>query len=160
MKRVNSAVIAIILSCLTVSFASAGNKSIAGLAIGGGTGAVVGHAVGHNAESTILGATVGGVIGLIIGNELGRDHVIVHKQYHRPQTHYRPRHHSSHYRPSYRGKTHYYKQRWNSPRKHVKQHRRIIHHDRPLHPVRRDKQHCKRNKSGYSNKPHNNRQYR
>ena len=45
-----------------------GDRAINGLILGGGSGALMGQAIGRNSESTIIGATVGGILGYIIGN--------------------------------------------------------------------------------------------
>lgn len=74
MKVVNLTVVAFALSVLLLTNAHASNRQVGGLIIGGGTGAIVGQAVGQNVESTIIGATVGGILGVAIGNELDRHH--------------------------------------------------------------------------------------
>lgn len=66
-------VTAVFLTTLITS-AQARGREVHGLAIGGGTGAVVGHAIGRNPEAAIIGATVGGVIGLIVAGEIDRHH--------------------------------------------------------------------------------------
>jgi formylmethanofuran dehydrogenase subunit B len=142
MKRVKRAVIAIVLCAVTASYAKAGDKAVAGLAIGGGTGAVIGQAVGHNVESTVLGAAVGGAIGLIIGNQLGREHVVVHNRYYPVRSHYRQQVYYPHYKPGYKKNKHYYKERWMAPRKHVRHithSRHSIRHDRPVHHIPRER---------------------
>jgi hypothetical protein len=62
------------LFALSLTNVQAGDKQIGGLILGGGTGAIVGQALGRNAESTIVGATVGGVVGLLVGTQLERHH--------------------------------------------------------------------------------------
>lgn len=82
------AIVMIALFALTLTNVQAGDKQVGGLILGGGTGAIVGQAIGHNAESTIVGATVGGVVGLVVGSQLERHHgavpqhsqVVVHTQ--------------------------------------------------------------------------------
>ena len=75
MKRiiVIIAVTAILLTTF-ITGSHAGYGGVHGLAIGGGTGAVIGHAIGRNPEAAIIGATVGGMIGLIVGSEIDRNH--------------------------------------------------------------------------------------
>ncbi|GAB6192389.1 glycine zipper domain-containing protein [Desulfocastanea catecholica] len=88
MKPVNMTVAMIALFALSLTNVQAGDKQVGGLILGGGTGAIVGQAVGRNAESTIVGATVGGVVGLLVGTQLERQHgampqhsqVLVHSQ--------------------------------------------------------------------------------
>lgn len=64
----------IVLFALTLTNVQAGDKQVGGLILGGGTGAIVGQAIGRNTESTIVGATVGGVVGLLVGTQLERQH--------------------------------------------------------------------------------------
>ena len=147
MKRANRAVMAIfffIFCIATASYANAGDRALAGLAIGGGTGAVIGQAVGQNVESTLLGATVGGAIGLIIGNELGRNHVVVHNRYYQPRHHYRPQaYHPRPHAPCLKSK-HVYIQKWDSHRKHREHYtykNRFAPHISPHHKFYRDRRH-------------------
>lgn len=79
MKLMNMTITAMIFFALTLTTAKASSRQVGGLIIGGGTGAIVGQAVGHNPESTIVGAAVGGVVGLIIGSELDRHHGAVNQ---------------------------------------------------------------------------------
>ena len=74
MKTVNVTIAAFSLLALLLTSAHASNNQVGGLIIGGGTGAIVGQAVGRNVESTIIGATVGSILGFTIGNELDRQH--------------------------------------------------------------------------------------
>ena len=80
MRLVNVTIAAFALLALSLTNVHASNRQVGGLIIGGGTGAIVGNAVGKNVESTIIGATVGGVLGYAIGNELDRHHGSVNKQ--------------------------------------------------------------------------------
>lgn len=98
--------------------ASANDRGVNGLIIGGGAGAIMGQVVGRNVESTIIGATVGGIIGAVIGAE--RHHspqkrIIVHKPSRRQ--------HGSHFRHSPRN----YSPRITHNRPHSKQ--RNYHRD-------------------------------
>lgn len=70
------------LLMLSLTGAHAGDRQLGGLIIGGGTGALVGQAIGRNTAATVVGATVGGVVGLIVGTELERQSQPV---YHQPQ---------------------------------------------------------------------------
>ncbi len=72
MKRMYMAITILMLSTLLLTNAQAGDRRVSGAILGGGTGAIVGQAIGHNVETTIIGATIGGVTGLLIGNELQR----------------------------------------------------------------------------------------
>ena len=74
MKRMQVAITILVLSTVMLTIAEAGDKRVGGIIVGGGTGAIFGQALGHNAQSTIIGATVGSVAGLLIGNELQRQH--------------------------------------------------------------------------------------
>jgi hypothetical protein len=102
MKRILVPLMAIILLGIFFTNAKAGNRSVNGLLLGGGTGAIVGQAIGHNTESTIIGATVGGVVGFVIGSEMDRHRTTVHhysqpayshqrSNYYRERPHYRER---------------------------------------------------------------------
>ncbi len=79
MKLMNMTITAMILFALSLTTAEASTRQVGGLIIGGGTGAIVGQAVGRTPESTIVGAAVGGVVGLIIGSELDRHHGAVNQ---------------------------------------------------------------------------------
>jgi hypothetical protein len=104
MKPVNMIITAIALFALSLTNAQASDRQVGGLILGGGTGAIVGQAVGRNVESTIVGATVGGVLGLIVGSELDRHHGSVnqHSQVvaHSPQ--YNTRRYDTNPRPVFR----------------------------------------------------------
>jgi len=99
MKLKNTIILAtgIFLSLCSTSFG--GDRAINGLIVGGGSGALVGQAIGRNTESTIIGATVGGILGYVIGNEQrspghrGYSQVTTYSQnnYHRPHRPLRPR---------------------------------------------------------------------
>jgi len=79
MKLIKKVVLAAIISPILLANAYAGDRGTNGLFIGGGTGAIIGQAIGHNAESTIIGATAGGLLGYIIGNEIGFSHSRYHE---------------------------------------------------------------------------------
>ncbi len=127
MKPVNMTVAMVVamitLFALSLTNVQAGDKQVGGLILGGGTGAIVGQAIGHNTESTIVGATVGGVVGLLVGTQLERQHgavpqhsqVIVHTRQgydnHRYDNHrYDNQRYDRRYRPVFR----------DPPRKHYR----------------------------------------
>jgi hypothetical protein len=112
MKVLFKLVITLFLIVSLANTASANDRGVNGLIIGGGAGAIMGQAVGRNVESTIIGATVGGIIGAVIGAESShryQERIIVHKpsrrQYNRHFNHspknYSPR--ITHNRPHSRG---------------------------------------------------------
>ena len=115
MKALINLAVAVILVCCAQSQSLANNHGPGGPIIGGGTGAILGQAVGRNVESTIIGATVGGILGAVIGAESSyghRDRVIVHERPGRPHGphgryfNYAPRYNQpyfGHNRPHYRG---------------------------------------------------------
>ena len=109
MKLKSTILMASIILLSYFSAAFGGDRSVNGLIIGGGSGAVVGQAIGRNTESTIIGATVGGVLGYIIGNE-SRHSRRINNNYVTPDHHnrYRPPH-----RPLIIKERHY-----NHPRHH------------------------------------------
>ncbi len=74
MKTVKIILAAITFVALSMTNVHAGDRRAGGLILGGGTGAIIGQAVGRNAEATMAGATIGGALGFIIGNELDRQH--------------------------------------------------------------------------------------
>ena len=102
MKILFKLVIAVSLIVSLAGMASANDRGVNGLIIGGGAGAIMGQAVGRNVESTIIGATVGGIIGAVIGAE-GSHHqhqrIITHepsyrkhnRHFNKPPRHYSPR---------------------------------------------------------------------
>jgi len=92
MKKFIFAVVATLLVSANIAIAEAGDQALNGLIIGGGSGALVGQAIGRNTEATIIGATVGGVLGVIVGNELDRNLSKVHYHY-RPKAEVRHIHH-------------------------------------------------------------------
>jgi len=57
-----------------MSFTGCATKAQSGAAIGAGTGALLGQAIGGNTSSTIIGAGVGAIAGAAIGeNEDNKD---------------------------------------------------------------------------------------
>lgn len=87
MKKLIIVAAVLVLGMASSQPASANDRGLNGLIIGGGSGAIVGQAIGRNTEATIIGATVGGVLGLIVGNEIDRQQVSVNRY------RYEPRHH-------------------------------------------------------------------
>lgn len=124
MKLASMTIAAVVLLALLLTNAHANNKQVGGLIIGGGTGAIVGQAIGRNTESTVIGATVGGVLGYAIGNELNRHHgsvnqhsqVIAHspKYNKRPQPLFTDHYRHNHYKKNqYRVQPRYHHNRGN-----------------------------------------------
>jgi len=74
MKKIQITLLAAALIGVFSSHSFAGNRAVAGLAIGGASGAVAGQVIGRDAESTILGATIGGVLGAVLGSEMNHHH--------------------------------------------------------------------------------------
>lgn len=113
MKRLTMIVTVLSIFVLSGTETYANDRAVNGLIIGGGTGALVGQAIGRNTESTIIGATVGGALGLIVGSEMNRHHgggrnyyghrpVIVHQQRdYRPRRHHDFKKKRNHYRRSH-----------------------------------------------------------
>lgn len=62
--------------------AFADSRTLNGMLIGGGIGALTGQAIGGNAESTIFGTAAGSVIGLAIGSSRDSHHHYVPAQRH------------------------------------------------------------------------------
>jgi len=98
MKKVSIAAAILLLSVSLFQSAEANDRGLNGLLIGGGSGAIVGQAIGRNTEATIIGATVGGVLGLLVGSDINRQHVYVNT--------YQPA--SRHYQTSDRGRNRSY----------------------------------------------------
>lgn len=105
MKRLLMTITILALSTVLLTNAEAGDRRVGGIILGGGTGAIVGQAIGHNVESTIIGATVGSVAGLIIGNGIQRQngpayHPTHYNAYSRG---YNDRRYQKMHQPAYRG---------------------------------------------------------
>lgn len=121
MKSLIKAVIVFFLFFSFHNQAYAGDRSVNGLIIGGGAGAIMGQAIGRNVEATVLGATVGGILGAVIasGNSHNRHHnsVIIHDRPRGP--------HGRHfnYRPRHNGPLVAFSQPHNNNRKHYKKKR-------------------------------------
>lgn len=65
-----------VASVSLIAFTGCANKTQSGAAIGAGTGALLGQAIGGNTTSTLIGAGVGAVAGGAIGhNEDNKDRV-------------------------------------------------------------------------------------
>lgn len=67
MKKLNLTLLAVASSSL-ILFTGCANKTQTGAAVGAGTGALIGQAVGHNTGATLLGAAIGGLAGGAIGH--------------------------------------------------------------------------------------------
>jgi len=94
MKLQHTIFLAAIFLLLSFSTASGNDRAVKGLILGGGSGALVGQAIGHNTESTIIGATVRGIVGYLIGNQAHP-----HNRYYNHVTTYSDRRHRYHERP-------------------------------------------------------------
>ena len=85
-----------------------GQRELHGLLIGAGSGAIIGHALGGDAESTIIGSALGGIVGIAAGS-------VYAGNYHRPEPQYhRQKHHNGygdryqrHYRSYWPSKKYY-----------------------------------------------------
>ena len=131
MNILSAVITAAILTLSASSYSYAGGSGVNGLIIGGGTGALMGQAIGRNTESTLLGATVGGILGAVIATEnshYSHNTIVVHDRprgphgrdfnryprhtrpdivyvpvYRERYAHTPPRGYSPHYRPNGRG---------------------------------------------------------
>lgn len=72
MKRLNLAIITALLIATMAQELKAEERGMNGLLIGAGSGALVGQAIGRDAEATLIGTAVGGVLGFMVGNEMDR----------------------------------------------------------------------------------------
>jgi len=68
MKLTKTIILSTVILLLSFSTSFGGDRAVNGMIIGGGSGALIGQAIGHNSESTIMGAAVGGILGFIIGS--------------------------------------------------------------------------------------------
>ena len=77
MKKYYLVLLSIILSFLIVSCAhyppDRYNTQV-GAAIGAGTGALIGQAIGGNTESTLIGLAAGSILGALVGNAVDQDY--------------------------------------------------------------------------------------
>jgi uncharacterized protein YcfJ len=66
----------LLLMILTVSCAGPPDRynTQRGAAIGAGIGALLGQAIGHDAEGTLVGAGIGTVVGAVAGNAIDQDY--------------------------------------------------------------------------------------
>jgi len=107
MKKLHIAIFAIVITGLSISSATAGQRAVNGMLIGAGSGAVLGQAIGRDTESTIAGTVVGGITGLVIGTTLEHgkaQHVhyrppAEHVYYPPPKYKHKVKHHRPHYAP-------------------------------------------------------------
>lgn len=72
MKSLNLAIITALLIATTTQELKAEERGMNGLLLGAGSGALVGQAIGRDAEATLIGTAVGGVLGYMVGNEMDR----------------------------------------------------------------------------------------
>lgn len=73
MGKMKSVVAAFFLMGAMTVQAEAQDRGISGLLLGAGGGAVVGQAIGRDAEGTLIGTVVGGVLGYMAGNEMDKE---------------------------------------------------------------------------------------
>jgi len=73
MKRIITILAIIFVTAVLTNTSRAGHHQVAGVVVGGATGAIVGQAIGTNTESTIIGATVGSMVGLL-ATSVGHGH--------------------------------------------------------------------------------------
>lgn len=119
MKHVFKLVCVVAVLIIASSKVYGSNRTVNGLIIGSGTGALVGQAFGRNMESTLIGAAVGGIIGVAVTS----DHK--HKGYKKRRYHDNWSHYpSQHYHQPY-----YYSPSRKHAHKHYKKHGRhkLIH---------------------------------
>ena len=77
MKRYHFVTVALILSFLLVSCAhypADRYNTQVGAAVGAGTGALIGQAIGGNTESTLIGLAAGTILGALVGNAVDQDY--------------------------------------------------------------------------------------
>lgn len=53
-----------------------------GAAIGAGTGALIGQAIGHNTEGTVIGLAAGTILGALVGNAIDQDYAVAKEAAH------------------------------------------------------------------------------
>lgn len=136
MKVLFKLVITLFLIVSLANSASANDRGVNGLIIGGGAGAIMGQAVGRNVESTIIGATVGGIIGAAIGSNSShryQERIIIHDSPRGP--------HGRHFTRSPRNLPPRIIHNRPHPRRHSYHRETIIIH----------KYHCNRKKGHYNN---------
>jgi len=100
MKSTTMTITALCLFAVLQTKVHAGDPRVGGFILGSGTGALAGQAIGQNPESAIAGAAIGGIVGLIVGSELERNNRII--QINPRAVHYSPRfvpHHTPTYSP-------------------------------------------------------------
>ncbi len=77
MKKYHLVILSLILSFLLVSCAhyppDRYNTQV-GAAVGAGTGALIGQAIGGNTQSTLIGLTAGTILGALVGNAVDQDY--------------------------------------------------------------------------------------
>ncbi len=120
MTRSSSLLTATLLAFATATTAPAVSADpIAGAAIGGGVGALAGHAVsGRN--GALIGGTLGAIAGYQIGKHHHRRHYASHRYHHRPvRAYYAPRPYYYTAAPVYvhhrHRHVHYYHDRYGRP---------------------------------------------
>ncbi|MBM9519576.1 glycine zipper 2TM domain-containing protein [Desulforhopalus vacuolatus] len=104
--------------------AFAGPRTLNGMLIGGGIGALAGQAIGRNTESTIVGTAAGSVIGFAIGNSRESQHHYTpvrpiperYQERHRP-VRYVPIRGAGYYAPRDKRRNSYYSHSWDNRRR-------------------------------------------
>ena len=77
MKKYHLVILTLALSLLLVScvYYPAGRYNTqVGAAVGAGTGALIGQAIGGNTESTLIGLAAGTILGALVGNAVDQDY--------------------------------------------------------------------------------------
>lgn len=101
MKR--SAITVLLTAVFTLWSAQviAGEREVYGALIGAGSGAIIGHTIGGNAESVIIGSALGGLLGVSVGQIHRQGHPGYHPRYfmHPPQ--HKPKYKGYHKKPRY-----------------------------------------------------------
>jgi hypothetical protein len=72
MKKIQLAVVTILILGTMAVEGKAQERGIDGLVVGAGGGALVGQAIGRDTKGTLIGTAVGGMLGYMVGNEMDR----------------------------------------------------------------------------------------
>jgi hypothetical protein len=113
-------------AALASPVASASDDELAGLLVGAGAGAVIGHAIGGH-DAAVVGGFLGAAIGVAAADDDDRDG---YRRYHpRPDVRYRPAP-PRYYAPPYYGKVRIIAPGWRHDRGDWHHHGRSHDHDR------------------------------